>query len=57
MDLFPCATISAKIIQLKAKGREVNVSLDIESLKQGRDFIAKLEGEWDKRLMKLKEIA
>ncbi len=46
---------SAKIIKLKPNGREVNVILDAQSLKQGRDFIAKLEAQWDTRLNKLKE--
>ncbi|MDQ3014688.1 MAG: helix-turn-helix domain-containing protein [bacterium] len=46
---------SSKIVQLKPKGREVNVFLDVKSLKLGRNFIANLESQWDKRLKKLKE--
>jgi DNA-binding transcriptional ArsR family regulator len=47
---------SAKIIKLKPHGREVNVTLDVGSLQRGKDFIVKLEHEWDSRLKKLKEI-
>jgi DNA-binding transcriptional ArsR family regulator len=45
---------SAKIVQLKPHGREVIVVLDIDSFKQGKDFITNLENKWDKHLMKLK---
>jgi DNA-binding transcriptional ArsR family regulator len=48
--------VSAEIIHLKSEGREVKATLDVQSLKRGRDFITKLEHEWDKRLSKLKEV-
>jgi DNA-binding transcriptional ArsR family regulator len=47
---------TAKLVQLKSIGREVKVTLDINSLKMGRSFIANLEIDWDKRLQKLKEL-
>lgn len=47
--------VDAKIVRLKPVGREVQVALDIRALAIGKKFIAKLEAEWDKRLMKLKE--
>lgn len=45
---------SAKILHLKPKGRETQVILDKASLIQGRAFIAKLEDQWDQRLLALK---
>ncbi|MBX4197846.1 helix-turn-helix domain-containing protein [Candidatus Parcubacteria bacterium] len=48
--------VSAKIVQLKPIGREVRVLLNASALKSGRDFIANLENQWDKRLRKLKEV-
>jgi DNA-binding transcriptional ArsR family regulator len=47
---------AAKIVQLKPSGREVKVILDTKSLKKGRDFIAGLEQQWDKRLKRLKNM-
>ncbi len=47
--------VAAHIVQLKPQGREVNVTLDATSLKCAREFIARLESQWDKRLQKLKE--
>ena len=47
---------SANIVQLKPDGREVRVVLDAKSLKKGRNFIASLENQWDRRLKKLKEV-
>jgi DNA-binding transcriptional ArsR family regulator len=46
--------VDAKIVCLRPEGREVKVSLDMNSIELGKKFIAKLESEWDKRLMKLK---
>ncbi|RJQ34531.1 ArsR family transcriptional regulator [Candidatus Parcubacteria bacterium] len=48
--------VSANIVHLKPNGREVQVLLDINSLKLGKKFITHLEREWDTRLSKLKEI-
>jgi len=48
---------SARIVRLQPHGREVRVSLDMDSLRQGRDFITRLERAWDARLGKLKEVA
>ncbi len=48
---------SAGLIELKPTGREVQVSLNMRELEKGKIFIAKLEAQWDKRLMKLKEIS
>lgn len=44
-----------KIVRLKPDGRTVKVTLNPDSLKSGRDFIAKLERQWDRRLEKLKD--
>ncbi len=46
--------VRAKIIHLKPVGREVKVSLDTNSLELCKKFIAKLESQWNKRLLKLK---
>jgi len=48
---------SAKIVRLSPSGREVNVTLQVNSLQVGKDFISKLENQWDARLQKLKDIA
>ena len=47
---------AAKIVHVKSSGREMRVTLDMRSLKSGKDFITTLEADWDKRLRKLKEI-
>ena len=46
--------VDAKIVHLKPHGREVKVLLDIGALESGKKFIAKLENQWDKRLLRLK---
>jgi DNA-binding transcriptional ArsR family regulator len=48
---------SAKIVQVKPNGREMKVTLDVDALRAAKDFIARLERQWDTRLNKLKEFA
>jgi len=45
----------AKLVHLEPKGRDTAVILDRETLDEGREFIAKLEKQWDMRLEKLKK--
>jgi DNA-binding transcriptional ArsR family regulator len=44
----------AHLITLESKGRDTHVTLDRETLSEGKAFIAKLEKEWDIRLEKLR---
>lgn len=44
----------AKVVVLEPEGRDVWVNVNIESLDYAREFIAKLEAEWDLRLEALK---
>ena len=46
--------VSAKVVNLSAKGRETEVVLDTTKLEIARQFIAKLENQWDQRLQALK---
>ena len=46
--------VSAKLVQLIRKGRETQVKLNTAQLKVAREFIAKLEQQWDHRLDALK---
>ncbi len=46
----------AKIVRLKPQGREVKVTLDMDSLRMGKDLITQLENQWDKRLRRLKNL-
>jgi len=50
------ALVSANVVQLHPAGREVKVQLDTAALAQGRNFIAKLEAQWDQRLQALKQL-
>jgi DNA-binding transcriptional ArsR family regulator len=49
--------VSANIVQLRPEGREMKVSIDTSSLALARAFIAKLEQQWDERLVALKAFA
>jgi len=46
--------VSAHLITLEPKGRDVLVQLEPDSLEAAKAFIAKLEKQWDKRLEALK---
>lgn len=46
--------VSAKVVNLSTKGRETEVVLDTTKLEIARQFIAKLENQWDQRLQALK---
>ena len=46
--------VSAKVVNLSTKGRETEVVLDTTKLEIARQFIAKLEYQWDQRLQALK---
>ncbi len=46
--------VSAKLVQLRPKGRQTEVVLDTNQLKIARQFIARLEQQWDQRLLALK---
>lgn len=41
---------NAHIVTLKPRGRETFVYLDSKTLKEGREFIADIEQQWDGRL-------
>lgn len=46
--------VSAQLVQLTPKGRETEVTLDTRRLKLAREFITRLEQQWDQRLEALK---
>ena len=46
--------VDAKVVALRPDGREIEVRLAPGALDDARDFIAKLERQWDKRLLALK---
>ena len=46
--------VSANVIRLTPVGREVKVTLDTASLELAREFITRLENQWDQRLNALK---
>lgn len=48
--------VDANVISLKPKGRDTEVHLLRDTLDQGKTFIARLEMQWDKRLLALKEL-
>ena len=48
--------VDAKILRLTPYGREVKVCLDIGTLDAGKRFIQRLETQWDKRLLRLKDL-
>ncbi|WP_416304951.1 ArsR/SmtB family transcription factor [Neptunicella sp. SCSIO 80796] len=47
--------VSANLVHLAQKGRETEVILDTDKLATARQFIAKLEQQWDQRLHALKD--
>lgn len=47
--------VSAKVVRLVPQGRETQVVLDQAALRTAREFIAKLELQWDQRLEALKD--
>ncbi len=44
----------ANLVQMKPKGRDVQVQLSPENLEKAKAFIAQLERDWDVRLQALK---
>ena len=46
--------VSAKVVYLVQNGRETQVSLDKASLLKAKEFINKIEQQWDQRLEALK---
>lgn len=46
--------VSAKLIRLQPQGRETQVLLDSTQLKKAREFITRLELQWEHRLNALK---
>lgn len=47
--------VSANVVHLVPQGRETQVMLDAATLQIARKFIAKLESQWDQRLVALKD--
>jgi DNA-binding transcriptional ArsR family regulator len=47
--------VSANMVKLMPQGRETQVSLDMATLQLARNFISKLESQWDQRLEALKD--
>lgn len=45
----------ARLVLLKPRGREVEVTLAPEAIDEAKAFIAELESRWDKRLKALQE--
>ena len=45
----------ANLVQLHVKGRQTEVSLDLNSLAAAKSFITSLEMQWDKRLNALRK--
>ncbi|MBX3119300.1 MAG: helix-turn-helix transcriptional regulator [Fimbriimonadaceae bacterium] len=46
---------NSRLIILRPEGRQVRVSLDAETLKKAKSFIAELEAKWDARLEALRQ--
>lgn len=46
--------VSVELVKLEKKGRETEVLLNTQQLEVARDFISKLESQWDERLNALK---
>ena len=46
----------ANLIQMKPKGRDVQVQLSPENFEKAKAFIAQLERDWDRRLSALKRL-
>ncbi|MCB1859554.1 MAG: helix-turn-helix transcriptional regulator [Gammaproteobacteria bacterium] len=47
--------INANVVHLKQRGRQTDVALDTKTLQIARQFITKLENQWDDRLEALKK--
>lgn len=47
--------VAANVVHLIPQGRETQVSLDAATLQTARQFISKLESQWDHRLRGLKD--
>lgn len=47
--------VAANVVHLIPQGRETRVVLDTETLQIARQFISKLESQWDHRLEGLKD--
>ncbi|MEZ5477046.1 MAG: winged helix-turn-helix domain-containing protein [Thiolinea sp.] len=48
--------VAAKVVHLVPQGRETQVTLDTATLQMARNFISKLESQWDQRLARLKNL-
>jgi DNA-binding transcriptional ArsR family regulator len=48
--------VSANVVHLQPKGRQTQVTLDSASLRRAREFISRLEQQWDQRLQALKAL-
>ena len=46
--------LDSGVVSTRTEGRETKVYLEVEALHKARDFISKLEREWEKRLNALK---
>ena len=49
--------VSANVVSLAPQGRETMVTLNAKALQIARNFIAKIELQWDQRLESLKNFA
>ena len=49
--------VAANVVQLTPQGRETQVNLDTATLQLAKEFISKLEGQWDQRLEALEHFA
>ncbi|MBC3764408.1 ArsR/SmtB family transcription factor [Neptunicella marina] len=49
--------VSVNLVRLKQQGRETKVHLDVKTLNIAQQFIAKLERQWESRLLALKDFA
>lgn len=47
---------TCKLVSFERTGRDVNVSLEKQTLEQARSFIGELEQRWDRRLEALKRL-
>ena len=47
--------VDAQLIMLKPRGRDTDVVLQRKTLDKGKAFIAKLEKQWDTRLIALRD--
>lgn len=46
---------AASIVKLQPMGRQTRVTLEASALASARDFISRIEQQWDERLQALKE--